>query len=93
MELYINQYGKPIIPKCGNCAKWQKIDVENKKNVTGYCKALRLFFAYTQKENLYAITKEFYWCKNHEHLKTILDNTKTKEYNSIEDAVQETKAN
>jgi hypothetical protein len=88
MQLYTNDKGNPIIPKCGNCVNWHKVNPKEKRNALGYCKLVKLHFAFTRKENLYGMTKDFYWCESHEHLnkETLLLNG-YKEYESLEEAV------
>ena len=91
MELFINNFGKPIIPKCGNCHFWSKLNPTDKKENSGYCKLIRLQFAYTRKNNVYPLTKDFYFCDNHklyneEELETL---TVKREYENIEQAVAE----
>lgn len=91
MELFINYSGKPIIPKCGNCTHWKKVNPEIKNENKGYCKLLKLQFAFTLKNNVYAITKDFYVCDSHElHNFEELEKVASKRhYETIEIAVKE----
>lgn len=91
MELFINHSGKPIIPKCGNCTHWKKVNPEKKDENDGYCKLIKLQFAFTLKKNVYAITKDFYRCESHElHNHQQLEQAATKKYyDNIELAVKD----
>lgn len=59
---YKNKNGVPIIRKCGNCVNFKHID--NNKT-TGYCSAIKLYFAFTHEQSVYALVKDFYICENH----------------------------
>jgi hypothetical protein len=86
MQLYINDVGKPVIPKCGNCVHWMKLNSQE-KNV-GYCKLIKLLFAFTRKSNVYAITKDFYYCEKQElvNLDILKEKGQMSEFSSIEEA-------
>jgi hypothetical protein len=91
MQFFTNDTGKPIIPKCGNCSHWIKINPKEKSNAIGYCKLLKMSFAYTRKENVYGITKDFYFCESHEliNAQILAEKGNIKDYDGIEDAVAE----
>jgi hypothetical protein len=93
MQFYINDFGKPIIPKCGNCAQWVKVNPKEKSSTIGYCKLSKLSFAFTRKESVYSMTKDFYWCENHQHINAekLEKNGIVREYDDIEQAVAEIK--
>lgn len=88
MQLFINDSGKPIIPKCGNCAHWMKVNPKEKKNATGYCKLMKLYFAYTRKNNVYGMTKDFYYCDSHEleNADLLTQKGNVQQFDSLEDA-------
>jgi hypothetical protein len=91
MELFINENNKPIIPKCGNCKHWSKIDPQQKQNVIGYCRLQKMLFAFTRKSNVYGMTKDFYYCENHslQNIEKLEKNGYVRFYETIEDAVKE----
>jgi len=64
LETYKNRNGYPIIRKCDNCKNWLEQNMMAGKKI-GYCKAAPLFFAFTLKQTVYPITKEFYLCEKH----------------------------
>jgi hypothetical protein len=63
IKTYLNKKGTPIIRKCGNCIHYKPID--NSENVSGYCKLIQMYFAFTHEKSVYAIVKDFYLCEKH----------------------------
>jgi hypothetical protein len=61
---YLNRNKTPIIRKCGNCIHYETFEKNNE--LSGYCKALNLLFAFTHEKSVYAIVKDFYLCEKHE---------------------------
>jgi len=62
-KTFKNKNGTPIIRKCANCVNFKTID--NDKTV-GYCSAIKLYFAFTHENSVYAMVKDFYVCEQHE---------------------------
>jgi len=65
LETYKNRNGYPMIRRCDNCKFWSDQNTLTDKRA-GYCKASPLYFAFTLKQTVYPITKEFYLCEKHE---------------------------
>jgi len=89
MQLFLDENDKPIIPKCGNCIHWTILEKFKERSSLGYCKKIKLLFAFTGKSNVYAMTKDFYSCDKHEHIhaEKIKERGKVKEFASIEEAI------
>jgi len=64
LETYKNRNGYPMIRRCDNCEHWSEQNIAGTKK-SGYCKATPLYFAFTLKQTVYPITKEFYLCEKH----------------------------
>jgi hypothetical protein len=62
-KTYKNKNGVPIIRKCTNCINFKQID---DNQTIGYCKLIKLNFAFTHEQSLYAMVKDFYVCQSHE---------------------------
>jgi hypothetical protein len=62
-KTYLNRSGSPIIRKCSNCLNFKPIEGSD---MSGYCKAMQMYFAFTHDKSVYAIVKDFYLCEKHE---------------------------
>jgi hypothetical protein len=62
-KTYLNRNGTPIIRKCNNCKNYKHIEGSD---MSGYCKAIQMYFAFTHEKSVYAIVKDFYLCEKHE---------------------------
>jgi hypothetical protein len=55
-----------MIRRCFNCKFWQPdINLTKGKMPLGYCTIKSLHFAFTLKETVHPITRDFYLCESH----------------------------
>lgn len=67
LETYLNRRGYPMIRRCFNCKNWQVEEQLSTKGVQlGFCLLHKLHFAFTLKETVHPITRDFYLCEKHE---------------------------
>jgi hypothetical protein len=67
LDTYLNLNGTPILRRCQNCKFWNGItEKTNEPNRNlGYCKFRPLYFSYTLQKSVFAMTKDFYLCEEH----------------------------
>jgi hypothetical protein len=67
LETYLNKKGYPMLRRCFNCKFWQP-DIKGSKSEMplGYCKIKSLTFAFTLKQTVHPITRDFYLCEHHQ---------------------------
>ncbi len=62
-KTYKNRNGNPIIRKCSNCLNYKPIE---NSDMSGYCRGMQMYFAFTHEKSVYGIVKEFYLCEKHQ---------------------------